>query len=633
MTVPLSAGTEEAIAVLLSRGSIAESAPAVPVALIEQPAAAAEEEEHLERRSSARRHRYTVKEKFKALVAIEKTRNDLRHWAQEEDLDEPTLSQVFQRMQAEGCQIATSTLCHFFEDRVKIVDNYLVKKKGKRRSVGSGRAPMLPKTEAAVKELIFQKRERSLRVSRAQVKVWLREKAQVLEPEAALKLRWSNTYFRSAFHRMSVVVRRISSSKAVDNETAAQYGRFFCKQIMELRRNGFSKFFPDRTWCESLPPDSVFGFFRPEHVFAADEVPFNFAEDGKTVSIRGMDAAVQSLRGTGKRFGTCVMVCSAAGELLKFVVIFKAVKRVPEAEAALFKKEFPNVIVAWTKSSYITEDVWSDVVVDKVLLAHLVQAFGRDVWKRRYLFLSDNHSSHQTKKVLENCQRSCVFAAFTPPNYTSHWSLIDDYVGTSSRQIIYKKAEQYEARYFEENPKGDGGIPIALRRKLVVQWWNEAFMELQAEEFRIRRSRAAQRVGLWLTPKPPVDTNYLPRPVRFQDTKYACFGETLYDPHHPDFQREKLYDFGFPNSDGVHEVPVEAAKDEDGHSFEEEDVWRNDEAEEDDDSANAPSEDDVDVFRLQAAERRRVQKVAAPGKIVDQMAALAAAESARKKRK
>lgn len=145
------------------------------------------------------------------------------------------------------------------------------------------------------------------------------------------------------------MVRRISSSKSVDNETAAQYGRFFCRQIMDLREHGFNKFFPDGTWCTGMLPDSVFGFFRPEHIFAADEVPFNFADDGKTVSVRGSDAAVQTLRGTGKRFGTCVMVCNAAGQLLQFVVIFKALKRIPEAEAALFRKEYPNVLVAWTK--------------------------------------------------------------------------------------------------------------------------------------------------------------------------------------------------------------------------------------------------------------------------------------------
>lgn len=87
------------------------------------------------------------------------------------------------------------------------------------------------------------------------------------------------------------MVRRISSSKSVDNETAAQYGRFFCRQIMDLREHGFNKFFPMAhgalECCLILSSAS----FDPEHIFAADEVPFNFTDDGKTVSVRGSDAA------------------------------------------------------------------------------------------------------------------------------------------------------------------------------------------------------------------------------------------------------------------------------------------------------------------------------------------------------
>jgi hypothetical protein len=135
---------------------------------------------------------------------------------------------------------------------------------------------------------------------------------------------------------------------------------------MTLREHGFSSFFPDRDWIKGATPDSVFGYFEPEHIFAVDEVPFNFAEEGKTVAEKGKDAAVRCLRGTGKRFGTVVIMCSGNGDLARFVIIYKLKTEFPKKELEEYKK-LKNVIVTHSASSYINENLWIKSVIDKQL--------------------------------------------------------------------------------------------------------------------------------------------------------------------------------------------------------------------------------------------------------------------------
>lgn len=61
------------------------------------------------------------------------------------------------------------------------------------------------------------------------------------------------------------------------------------------------------------------------------------------------------------------MMCSASGEMMKFVIIFKAGKKgLNEKELASFRA-YPKVVVAWSDSSYITEKIWMDCIIDKQL--------------------------------------------------------------------------------------------------------------------------------------------------------------------------------------------------------------------------------------------------------------------------
>lgn len=487
--------------------------------------------------------------------------------------------------------------------------------------------------------MILQKRAQNLRVPKGAVKSWLREHAMRLEPDVAEKFKFSPHYFANALRRMRMVVRSISSSKSVREEDGAQYGRFFCRKLMELRDKGYSAHFPDQSWCASIPKDSVFGFFPPEFIFAADEVPFNFAQDGSTVTARGTTAAVRSLRGTGKRFGTCVVICSAAGELLDFVLILKAGKRGLPAKKLEKFAAYPNVHVTDTTTSYINEQIWRNIVVGKVICRHIQNKFGRDFRKRRYLFLSDNHSCHQTASVLEECKNNGILPCFTPPNFTTHWSMIDDLVGSRVRDEVYRQAQDFEMEYFEENPNGDGAMRISVRRELAVKWWSKAFELQQSPAAKELRVNAARRVGLWVTPEKPADTNYLPCPTRFKSTAYSFFGEVLYESTHPDYSKEKEYNFSFPDS-SVEIITTEMhAEDEDGKSEEAECVWNAEEEEEavgDDDDVGMDeldSDEELQVFETMVLKSRSRRADPETSKIVAQYAALDAANKRKPKKK
>jgi hypothetical protein len=554
-----------------------------------QPAEDGESVKKKRRGGQPLRHRPSMRFKYKALMLIDKYLRDLTDAALLNDVPSPTLHEVFTILAENGVTTSHSNLYKWYMKRSKITARFVTEKKKRAKSVGSGRAPMLKAVEDTVKAFIYQQRQQHLRVSRSRAKELLKEKALELLPDVAAKFKFSKHYFRDAFRRMEIVVRRVSSSKSVTNEEAALFGRYFCKQLMSLRLIGSCEGVEDLKWLEDFVLDSVFGFFPPATIFAIDEVPFNFCEDGKTMAVAGQDAAVRTLRGTGKRAGTCVIACTAAGDLSKFVLIFKRKTPFGKKESEYYSK-LPNVRVTYSESSYINEGLWMREVIDHQVFEPVQRAYGRDWVKRNYILLSDNHTSHRTDAVLKHCKDYNILPLFTPPNYTSHWSLVDDYVGTAARKLVYIKAEEYEQKYFEQNPKGDGALSAEKRRMLLAKWWNEGFDDLKDENLKKFRINAAKRVGLYVTAQTPADSSYLPRPVRFIRTPFEHFGETLYDDQHPDFAKVKKYEL--KKGIGAKTVSDEA-HDEDGFSHEEEQVWKASEAEFREESDDAADEDDA----------------------------------------
>jgi hypothetical protein len=182
---------------------------------------------------------------------------------------------------------------------------------------------------------------------------------------------------------------------------------------------------------------------------------------------------------------------------------------------------------------------------------------------------------------------------------------------------VYQKAQGFEQQYFEDNPDGDGGITAAQRRELAVRWWHEAWSELQSEEKRVLRVNAAKRVGLWVTPTKPVDTTYLPNPVRFHGTPFQFFGEILYDANHPDHGKEKSFHFAFPREEREPLIEEMQAQDEDGHSLEEACVWHEKEVPMDE-SSEEDAEEELEQFADVLAEQRARRNRQRHGNIVQQ---------------
>jgi hypothetical protein len=279
-----------------------------------------------------------VKFKYKALLLIDKCLKDLTDAASLNDILPSTLQDVFKVLAEKGVATSSNNLYKWYAKRSIIPQRFATEKKKRAKSVGSGRGPVLKDVEDVVKRMIYQQREKHLRVSRSRAKVLLQGKAKELMPDQAAKFKFSKHYFRDAFRRMDIVVRRVSSSKSVTNNEAALFGRFFCKQLISLRSIGSCMGVEDLVWRDTFVPDSVFGYFLPATIFAIDEVPFNFCEDGKTMAVSGQDAAVRTLRGTGKRAGTCVVACNAHGDLSKFVLIFKRKTPFSKKEADHYSK-------------------------------------------------------------------------------------------------------------------------------------------------------------------------------------------------------------------------------------------------------------------------------------------------------
>ena len=277
------------------------------------------------RRGRPRRLRVSVKYKMRVIKLFDDTRTEMMQEAEELQKQVPNSSEVIDRLAKMGLVESKSNVYHWLQKREKISSQYAADRYRKLKTIGSGRHALLPKTEVAVKQLIVERREANLRVPRSFVKAKMKELAVKLEPEQESKVKWSRKLFRGAFKRMHVVVRRISSTKAMKNDEAALLGRFFCHELMHLRQFGFSLSFPDQSWLSEIVCDSVYGYFHPDFVFAADEVPFNFADTGRTIALVGDQSAVRTLRQTGKRFGTCVVICDASGRLLQFVLIFKVI--------------------------------------------------------------------------------------------------------------------------------------------------------------------------------------------------------------------------------------------------------------------------------------------------------------------
>lgn len=159
------------------------------------------------RGGAALRYRPSVKFKYKALLLIDKCLRDLTDAASLNDVLPPTLQDVFKVLSDKGVATSTNNLYKWYAKRSSITQRFLTEKKKRAKSVGSGRGPILKEVEDVVKRLIYQQREKHLRVSRSRAKVLLQEKAKELMPDQAAKFKFSKHYFQDAFRRCACDAR------------------------------------------------------------------------------------------------------------------------------------------------------------------------------------------------------------------------------------------------------------------------------------------------------------------------------------------------------------------------------------------------------------------------------------------
>lgn len=125
----------------------------VDIAAADSDAQQADGAEPLEkRRGRSRRIRRSLKYKYRAIRLLEKLRLDLTEAADEEDARPPNFTDLVAVVRKYGLMEPEANLRRWFDGKEEIVNKYTDKRARKRKSIGAGRSPALPATEAHVKE-------------------------------------------------------------------------------------------------------------------------------------------------------------------------------------------------------------------------------------------------------------------------------------------------------------------------------------------------------------------------------------------------------------------------------------------------------------------------------------------------
>src|SRR5690606_21128748 len=239
--------------------------------------------------------------------------------------------------------------------------------------------------------------------------------------------KFSKNAFGNFMTRSNLLVKRISSTKAVSNEEALERGIHWTQQLIELRKKGkLPTHGEDDIKLEGMGHCPLFEFFQPSQVVMYDEVPVNFLPEGSTVTESGQGAAVKSVTGTGKRFCSLIIFASTEGKLLKVVIIYKWQKATFNKTEQPKYDELEDVVVTGTKSSYVNQQVLQQKVVPRVLRQYQKSISEEDKEVQWLVVAADNHSSHYTAAVLQDLFDARMIPIFSPPNCTPWWCLIDD---------------------------------------------------------------------------------------------------------------------------------------------------------------------------------------------------------------
>ncbi|KAK7096455.1 hypothetical protein V1264_016230 [Littorina saxatilis] len=221
-------------------------------------------------------------------------------------------------------------------------------------------------------------------------------------------------------------------------------GQSWCCRF--LRRKGLS-LRARTTLCQQLPPDfqeKMMSFrnyaqeqvaenlIGPQNIINMDEVPLTFDLPlTRTVNKKGESSVALKTTGHEKTHFTCVLSCTASGEKLPPMVIFKRI--------TMPKEKFPKGIVV-----QVNKKGWMD---EKMMDTWLTECYGKrpgGFFRRtKALLVMDSMRAHITEKVKKSITATNSIIAIIPGGTTKYLQPLDISVNRPFKVVMRDEWERW----------------------------------------------------------------------------------------------------------------------------------------------------------------------------------------------
>jgi hypothetical protein len=326
-----------------------------------------------------------------------------------------------------------------------------LRRKGKNLS-GAGR-PLTygEELDMSIYQWILEMRDLNLPVQAKQIKRKAIEMIKPTQPTFKASAGWL-TRFKT---RHSLALRRQTS---VQQKLPAQ---------LELK---LTKFLGDLKVCR------VQHKFPPALIINMDETPMCFdMPSSTTIDVRGKKEVL--IRGTGahKRHFTVTLACTAAGEMLKPFITFKA-----KTDRTLKKVSFREADVVVTTQA----KGWMD---SQLMLKWIQKVLVKHTKGQHALLVFDTFRGHLTADVQAKLAKNNILYMAIPGGCTSKIQPLDVCLNKPFKSYIRGAWEQYMMQQAQGTTSGYTSIPTASKTD-VVQWVVEANSCLHSQSDMVKKA-------------------------------------------------------------------------------------------------------------------------------------------------
>ncbi len=219
-----------------------------------------------------------------------------------------------------------------------------------------------------------------------------------------------------------------------------------------------------------------------------DETPVYFdIVPGKTLEVRGKKTVKVRTTGSEKRHITVVLACTACGDMMPPMIIFKG-----KTKRSIKGLEAPEgVIVAYQKKAWMDGDLmlkWIDGVWNKSCQFNQPGA--------ESLLVMDSFSAHLTDDVKEKLESNKVHTIIVPGGCTSVLQPLDVSLNKPFKAILRRLWQQYMMESAEEleRKRAEGNTPAsqmkipAPLKQMMVDWIVTAWLELAQKVDAVKKS-------------------------------------------------------------------------------------------------------------------------------------------------